>query len=156
MFIFAAPQPSLDPGAVSCWASPLAGHPASAPFSPPCSPSLPRMTKSGAGSCYWRLILLASQCLSWLRRWALAAFLAVTPFHDKMITIASTLGLVSMFYITVFVFKSRLHLMKILSIACLLASYVCNYIYFTRRHVEVLPISQKIALAITIVWILSL
>jgi hypothetical protein len=84
------------------------------------------------------------------------AFLAVTPFHDRMITIASTLGLVSMFYITVFVFKSKLHLLKILSVACLLASYACNYIYFTRTYVEFLPVSQKITLAITIVWILSL
>ena len=42
------------------------------------------------------------------------AFLAVTPFHDTMITIASTLALISMFYITVFVFKSKLHFFKIL------------------------------------------
>jgi hypothetical protein len=84
------------------------------------------------------------------------AFLAVTPYHDAVIRIASTLALISMFYITVFVFKSRLHLLGILSVVCLLVSYSCNYIYFTRSYVEYLPIFQKIALAITIAWILSL
>ena len=84
------------------------------------------------------------------------AFLAVTPYHDAVIRIASTLGLISMFYITVFVFKSRLLLLGILSVVCLLVSYSCNYIYFTRSYVEYLPIFQKIALAITIAWILSL
>ena len=83
-------------------------------------------------------------------------FLAVTPYHDTMIRIASTLALISMFYITVFVFKSRLHLLGILSVVCLLVSYSCNYVYFTRSYVEYLPIFQKIALAITITWILSL
>jgi hypothetical protein len=83
-------------------------------------------------------------------------FLAVTPYHDTVIRIASTLALISMFYITVFVFKSRLHLLGILSVVCLLVSYSCNYVYFTRSYVEYLPIFQKIALAITITWILSL
>jgi hypothetical protein len=84
------------------------------------------------------------------------SFLAVTPYHDDVIRIASTLALISMFYITVFVFKSRLYFFGLLSVVCLLASYSCNYIYFTRSYVEYLPIFQKIALAITITWILSL
>jgi hypothetical protein len=84
------------------------------------------------------------------------AFLAVTPYHDAVIRLASTLALISMFYITVFLFKSRLHLLGILSVVCLLAFYSCNYIYFTRSYVEYLPIFQKIALAITITWVLFL
>jgi len=84
------------------------------------------------------------------------AFLAVTPYHDEVITMASLLGLISMFYITVFVFKSRLHLLKILSIACLLVWYGCNYVYYTRSYVEFLPILQKIALIVTFIWVLSL
>jgi len=86
----------------------------------------------------------------------LFAFLAVTPYHDKMITIASTLALISMFYITIFVFKSKLHLFKALCIVCLIVSYSCNYMYFTRSNVEFLPIMQKITLLITITWVLSL
>ncbi|HKN76446.1 MAG TPA: hypothetical protein VJW94_14800 [Candidatus Acidoferrum sp.] len=83
-------------------------------------------------------------------------FLAVTPYHDAVIRIASTLALISMFYITVLVFKAKLYLYGLLSVLCLLAAYSCNYIYFTRSYVEYLPIFQKIALAITITWILSL
>lgn len=83
-------------------------------------------------------------------------FLAVTPYHDTVITTASILCLLSMFYITVFVFKSRLHLLKVLSAVCLLIAYGCNYVYYTRSHLELLPILQKIALLITIAWILSL
>jgi hypothetical protein len=86
----------------------------------------------------------------------LFAFLAVTPYHDTVITAASALALISMFYITVFVFKTKLHLLKILSIVLLLASYSCNYVYYTRSYVEFLPVLQKIALVITIIWILSL
>src|SRR5215467_9396490 len=37
----------------------------------------------------------------------ICTFLVVTPYHDTMVTIACTLTLVSMFYITVFVFKSK-------------------------------------------------
>ncbi len=86
----------------------------------------------------------------------LFAFLAVTPYHDTMVTIASTLGLASMFYITVFVFKSRLHLLKLVSTVCLLVFYGCNYIYYTRSYVEFLPLLQKLSLVITITWILLL
>ncbi len=67
-----------------------------------------------------------------------------------MITIASPLALISMFYITVFVFKSRLHLLKLLSMVCLLVSYSCNYIYYDNGGVAFLPVVQKIALVITI------
>jgi hypothetical protein len=84
------------------------------------------------------------------------AFLAVTPYHDTMVTVASTLGLISMFYIAVFVFRSRLHLLKALSVVCLLVFYSCNYMYYTRSYVEFLPIVQKLFLVITITWILSL
>ena len=86
----------------------------------------------------------------------LFAFLAVTPYHDEVITIASVLALLSMFYITVFIFKSRLHVLKALSIVYLLVSYGCNYIYYTRSYVDYLPLLQKVALLITITWILSL
>lgn len=83
-------------------------------------------------------------------------FLAVTPYHDTVITIASALALVSMFYITVFIFKSKLHLLKVLSVVCLLISYACNYVYYTRSYIAVLPLLQKLALIITIIWFLSL
>jgi len=82
--------------------------------------------------------------------------LAVTPYHDLAIMIGGTLFLLSMFYVTVFVFKSKLLLFKILCIICLLVFYCCNYIYYTRNYLEILPVMQKIGIFIAIVWILSL
>jgi len=70
----------------------------------------------------------------------ICTFLVVTPYHDTMITIACTLTLVSMFYITVFVFKSKLHFFKILSVVCLLVFYSAMYIYYTGNFIGLLPI----------------
>jgi hypothetical protein len=86
----------------------------------------------------------------------IAAFLAVTPLHDMVITIASTTALVSMFYITVFLLKSKLFFLKILSIICLLICYCCIYIYYTGTYLEFLPIMQKVDLLTVIIWILCL
>jgi len=86
----------------------------------------------------------------------ICAFLAVTPYHDTMITIADTLALVSMFYITVFIFKSTLHSSKILSVLCLLSVYICTYLYYTRSYLEMLPLMQKASFAMSIIWILWL
>ncbi|MEO6632121.1 MAG: hypothetical protein ABIN13_10380, partial [Mucilaginibacter sp.] len=84
------------------------------------------------------------------------AFLVVTPYHDPMVTIAGTLALISMFYVTVFIFRSRLNLFKILSVVCLLVFYCCNYIYYTRTYLDILPVLQKVLFALAITWVLSL
>jgi len=86
----------------------------------------------------------------------IAAFLIVTPYHNTMIILSSTLALISMFYITFYVFKSGLYYLKLLSIICLLISYFCNYIYYTKHYLEFLPIVQKLALGITVIWMLGL
>jgi len=83
-------------------------------------------------------------------------FLAVTPLHDLMITIGSTLALVSIFYITVFVFKSKLHLFKLLCVICMLLMYVSLYIYYSGNLREILPVMQKTVLIVTITWVLVL
>lgn len=84
------------------------------------------------------------------------AFLIVTPYHDVMLTISSVLVLVSMFYITVFVLRSRLQFIKILCIVCLLFIYCCNYMYYTRSYMEVLPVMQKVGIFIALACILTL
>ena len=86
----------------------------------------------------------------------LFAFLTVTPWHDIMITITSTMALVSMFYITVFVFKSKLQLLKILSVLSLLALYICVYIYYSGNFLEILAVMQKTSLGIGMIWIVAL
>lgn len=84
------------------------------------------------------------------------ALLVVTPWHDLMVTVAGTLALVSMFYITLFVFKSKLHFFKILSILCLLVFYCCNYIYYSGNYLQFLPIMQKIVFVVITAWMVGL
>lgn len=86
----------------------------------------------------------------------IASFLIVTPYHNAMIALSSTLALISMFYITYYIFKSDLKYFKLLSIICLLVSYFCNYIYYTKHYLEFLPIVQKMTLGITVIWMLGL
>ncbi|MFM2285711.1 MAG: hypothetical protein RLZZ543_1208 [Bacteroidota bacterium] len=86
----------------------------------------------------------------------LIAFGAATPLHDTAITIAGVLSLLSIFYVSVFVFKSRLLLLKFISAAVLILSYLCNVVYYLRIYVETLPVLQKIALAFIICWMLLL
>jgi len=84
------------------------------------------------------------------------AFFVVTSFHDTAVTLAGTLALISMFYITVFIFRAKLHFFSIFSVVCLLVFYSCNYVYYTRSYLEFLPILQKVLLSLTIAWVLSL
>jgi len=86
----------------------------------------------------------------------LFTFLIVTPLHDAMIAISSTLFLISIFYVTVFVFRPRLHLFKLLCIICLLVFYCTLYLYGTGSYLKLLPIMQKITFASVIMLILAL
>lgn len=83
-------------------------------------------------------------------------FLIATPLHDTMITVASTMFLISIFYITVFVFKSKLHLFKVLCVICLLVFYSTLYLYGSGTFLIFLPIMQKLNFAITIILIVGL
>jgi hypothetical protein len=86
----------------------------------------------------------------------ICTFLAVTPYHDIMVTIACTFTLVSIFYITVFVLKSKLHFFKVLSVICLLVFYMGMYIYYSGNFIRLLAVMQKLNLVIVITWMLSL
>jgi hypothetical protein len=81
--------------------------------------------------------------------------LIATPLHDTMITISSTMFLIGIFYITIFVFKTRLHLFKFLCIICLLVFYSTLYLYGF-GYVKFLPVMQKITFAFTIILVLGL
>lgn len=82
-------------------------------------------------------------------------FLIATPLHDVMVTVASTMFLISLFYITVFVFKSKLHWFKLFCVVGLLIFYGTLYLYGTGSF-KFLPIMQKLNFAVTIVLVLSL
>ncbi len=77
-------------------------------------------------------------------------FLIVTPLHDIMVTISSTLYLLCTFYITVFILKSTLHLLKILCIICLAVFYYSLYLYGSGDY-AFLPIMQKITFLSTVI-----
>jgi len=81
--------------------------------------------------------------------------LIVTPLHDIMVTISSTLFLVSIFYITVFILKSRLHLFKIFCLISLLIFYYTLYLYGAGKF-GTLPVMQKITFFSMILLVLGL
>lgn len=84
-------------------------------------------------------------------------FITVVPsMHDIMVTLSSILTLLIFFYITVMVLKSKLTLMKIMSIVFLLTFYFGAYMYFSRFQLEYMPLMQKIIFAMKITWVLSL
>ncbi|MCG2611403.1 hypothetical protein LZZ90_07780 [Flavobacterium sp. SM15] len=82
-------------------------------------------------------------------------FLIVTPLHDQMIVVSGTMFLVSIFYITVFVLKSKLHFFKFLCITSLLIFYYTMYLYGSGDF-ELLAIMQKVTFVSKIILILSL
>jgi hypothetical protein len=82
-------------------------------------------------------------------------FLIATPLHDLMIIISSTLTLLGLFYITVFTLKTRLHVLKISCIICMLIFYYTLFLYGSGDW-GLLAIMQKISLICSILLILGL
>lgn len=82
-------------------------------------------------------------------------FLIATPLHDIMVTISSTLSLLGLFYITVFILKTRLHLFKFACIICMLTFYYTLYLYGSGDW-GLLAIMQKVSLISSMALILSI
>ena len=59
----------------------------------------------------------------------LFTFLIATPLHDIMVTVSSTLTMIGLFYITVFILKTKLHWLKFFCIGSLLIFYYTLYLY---------------------------
>ena len=56
-------------------------------------------------------------------------FLIATPLHDIMVTVSSTLTMIGLFYITVFILRTKLHWLKFFCIVSLLIFYFTLYLY---------------------------
>lgn len=84
------------------------------------------------------------------------SFLLITPYHDLMTTISSILALVALFYMTISIFKSKLTLLKIVSMGCLAILYLNNYIYYSHQFLQYLPVLQKFSFLIVSGLIISL
>lgn len=80
-------------------------------------------------------------------------FLIVTPLHDIMIIISSTLFLMGLFYITVFLLKTKLHVFKFFCIICLLVFYYTLYLYGSGNW-GLLAIMQKVSFTLSMALVL--
>lgn len=85
-----------------------------------------------------------------------ATALVTTRYHDQAVQVSATLGLLSMFYITVYLFRSNLRWLRILSLVTLVFAYVSCFIYFTSTRLDLLPMMQKVTLLLKITWVLCL
>lgn len=59
----------------------------------------------------------------------LFTFLIATPLHDIMVTVSSTLTMLGLFYITVFILRTKLFWMKLFCITSLCTFYFTLYLY---------------------------
>ncbi len=59
----------------------------------------------------------------------LFTFLIATPLHDIMVTVSSTLTMLGLFYITVFMLRTKLNWLKVICIVSLLIFYFTLFLY---------------------------
>ncbi len=85
----------------------------------------------------------------------LFSFLIVTPLHDKMVITSSTLFLIGLFYITVFILKTKLHVFKFACIICLLLFYYTLFLYGSGNW-GLLAIMQKVSFISSMLLVLGI
>ena len=81
-------------------------------------------------------------------------FLIATPLHD-LGTISIILTLIGLFTITVFILKSKLHLLKFCCIICLL-TYYCFFFFFGLGYLGMAVIMQKVYIISSLLLVLGL
>jgi hypothetical protein len=84
----------------------------------------------------------------------LLIFLIATPLHDVGV-ISIVLTLLGLFIITLFLLKSKLHLLKICCIVCLL-TYYCFFTLFGFGYLGLTVIMQKVYIVSTMLLVLGL
>ena len=82
-------------------------------------------------------------------------FLIATPLHDAMVTISSTLFLIGLFYTTVFILKTKLHLLKVSCIICFLIFYYTLFLYGSGNW-GLLAIMQKVTFICSMLLVLAI
>ena len=85
----------------------------------------------------------------------LFSFLVATSLHDIMVTISSTLSMIGLFYITVFILKTKLQLFKFCCIICLLTFYYTLYLYGAGNW-GLLAIMQKVSFIFSMLLVLGI
>lgn len=76
--------------------------------------------------------------------------------HDMMVTLSSIATLLIFFYITILFIKTKLTILKLMSILFLSIYYGAAYMYFTKTGLDYLPAVQKLIHIIQIIWVLGL
>lgn len=82
-------------------------------------------------------------------------FLVATSLHDIIVTISSTVSMLGLFYITVFILKSKLHFLKFCCIIAMLTFYYTLFLYGSGNWV-LLAIMQKVSSIGSMLLILGL
>jgi hypothetical protein len=82
-------------------------------------------------------------------------FLIATPLHDSMVAITSTLTLLGLFYITIFSFRTSLHLLKIGCVLSMLVFYYTLFLYGTGNW-GLLAIMQKVTIIGNMLLVISI
>ncbi len=82
-------------------------------------------------------------------------FMIATPYHDTMVAISSSLSLLGLFYITVFVLRSKLHGLKVCCVVGLLLFYYTMFLYGVGDWSK-LAVMQKVALLCSSLLVLAL
>lgn len=85
----------------------------------------------------------------------LFTFLIATPLHDIMVTVSSTLSMLGLFYITVFILKTKRLGLKIFCIGSLLIFYTTLYL-FGFGHWGLLAVMQKVTFICFIILVLTI
>jgi len=85
----------------------------------------------------------------------LAAFL-FTGFHDKVILIGSTLGVVACGLLLNSLFRMNEKKLFILGCVSVFLTFACNVLVFVDDRYIILPVLQKVAFLITFCWTLLL
>jgi hypothetical protein len=100
-------------------------------------------------SCQWANILKIIGATN-----IIFIFLIATPLHD-LGTISIVLTLIGLFTITVFILKSKLHLLKFCCIICLL-TYYCFFFLFGLGYLGLSIIMQKVYIISSMLLVLGL
>jgi hypothetical protein len=86
----------------------------------------------------------------------LSSLITIPSLHDTIVISSSFPTLLLVFYVTILLIKSKLQLLKLVSITLLVVFYLATYMYFTRTELDYLPIVQKIIHILQIILILGL
>ncbi len=82
-------------------------------------------------------------------------FLIATSLHDSMVTISSTLSMLALFYITVYIIKTKRFFIKAFCIVSMLIFYYTLYLYGAGDW-GLLAVMQKIALVCLLFLVITL